>query len=64
MPFQRLDTFREIPCPRSVGLSGVSGVYFSLDFGRVLMEKRVRLQEILHIDRVFAYLNSVGFGWV
>ena len=51
--FQRLDSFNEIPGPSSVGLSGVASVYFSLDFGGILVEKFVGLKEILNIDRVF-----------
>ena len=43
MLFQRLDSFNEIPGPISVGLSGVSSVYFSLDFGGILVEKFVGL---------------------
>ena len=64
--FHRLDSFNEIPGPRSVGLSGVSGVYFSLDYGGILVEKFVGLKEILNIDRVFAYTNrsaSIGLIW-
>ena len=53
MLFQRLDSFNEIPGPSSVGLSGVASVYFSLDFGGILVEKFVGLKEILNIDRVF-----------
>jgi hypothetical protein len=54
MLFQRLNTFHEIPGPLSVGLSGTASVYFSLDFGRVLVEKIVGLREIEYIDRIFA----------
>ena len=64
MLFQRLDTFNEIPGPFSVGFSGVSGVYFSLDFGGILVKKFVGLQEIVNIDRVFAYMNSIVFDWI